>query len=252
MSDAGYRLKKARLDLGLTFRDVERASDALASSHHCAEYFLPISRLAEIENHAALPTIFRVYALSAIYHLHFDEILLWYDIDLSQLSTEVVPLQPLPADPQTRLLASGHDHWIWDQSRTPNGEHKPLTTASRSSGNICYARVGSEDRTMDPLIPPGTVVRIDTSLRRVLEWAWRNEFERPIYLVEHSDGYSCSWCSLHHKTLVLEPHPLSSCSPRTYRVPQQAEVRGQVIGVAISLRPISGPPLLPPTDPTRS
>jgi transcriptional regulator with XRE-family HTH domain len=252
MNDAGYRLKKVRLALGLTFRDVERASDGLASARHCAEYFLPISRLAEIENHAALPTIYRVYALCAIYRLSFEEILLWYGVDLSQLSPEGTPLPPPPTPPQTRLLASGPERWIWDQSWTSNGEHQPQTTASRLSSHICYARVGSEDRTMYPLVPPGTVVRIDTSLRRVLEWAWRNEFERPIYFVEHAGGYCCSWCSLHHKTLVLEPHPLSDCSPRTYRIPQQAEVRGQVIGVAISLRPLNGPPPLPAADPTRS
>jgi hypothetical protein len=249
MNDAGFRLKKVRLDLGLTFRDVERASDALASARHCAEYFLPISRLAEIENHAALPTIYRVYALCAIYHLGFQEILLWYGLDLSQLPTPSVALSSLMICPQTQLLPPGQDRWVWGPA---NGQDKLPTASSDAPSHVCYARVGSQDRTMDPLIPPGSVVRIDTSLRRVLQWTWRNEFERPIYFVEHADGYTCSWCNLHPKMLVLEPHPLSRCSPKTYRIPQQAEVRGQVIGIALSLRPFTGPPPLPAGDPARS
>jgi hypothetical protein len=238
--------------LGLTFRDVERASDAIASSHHSAEYFLPISRLAEIENHAALPTIYRIYALCTIYHLSFENTLLWYGVDLSQLSTQPAAVPPRSAESQTRLLAPGNDHGIWDQIESASGENHLKATGPGRSSKVCYARVGSEDRTMDPLIPPGSVVRIDTSLRRVLEWSWRNEFERPIYFVEHTDGYACSWCSVHHQTLVLEPHPLSPCSPRTYRIPQQAEVRGQVIGVTMSLRSFSVSLPLPAGDPARS
>jgi transcriptional regulator with XRE-family HTH domain len=258
MNDAGYRLKRARLDLGLTFRDVERASDAIASAKHCAEYFLPISRLADIENHAVLPTIYRIYALCAIYHLSFQETLLWYGVDLSGLPAPASALRPSPIPGQTRLLApadlsSVSDHWVWNQCGAATEGNKPAIASSADlPANVCYARVGSQDRTMDPLIPPGSLVKIDTGLRRILEWAWRHEFERPIYLVEHGGGFSCSWCSLHQRTLVLQPHPLSSCSPRTFRIPQQAEVRGQVVAVAISLRSFNGPPPLPAGAPTES
>jgi hypothetical protein len=224
----------------------------VASAQHSAEYFLPISRLAEIENHAALPTIYRIYALCTIYHLSFQHTLLWYGVDLSQLSMPPGEALAAPVPTQTRLLDPGNDHWVWDQIGTPFGESKTKSIGPVVPSQVCYAQIGSEDRAMDPLIPPGSLVRIDTSLRRVLEWAWRNEFERPIYFVEHTDGYSCSWCSVHHKTLVLEPHPLSACSPKMYRIPQQAEVRGQVIGVTMAMRSLNGPSPLPAGDPARS
>src|ERR1039458_4446653 len=121
MSDAGYRLKRARLDLGVTFREGEQASDALASAGHCAEYFLPSSRLGDSENHAVLPTIYRIYALCAIYHLSFQETLLWYGVDLSGLPVPVSASRPSPIPGQTRLLApadlpSVSDHWVWNRS----------------------------------------------------------------------------------------------------------------------------------------
>jgi transcriptional regulator with XRE-family HTH domain len=92
MKDAGYRLKTARLRLGLTFRAVERASDAIASAKQSPEYFLPISRLSDIENHAAQPTIYRIYSLCAIYKISFNEALRWYGVDLSQLSADAAAI----------------------------------------------------------------------------------------------------------------------------------------------------------------
>ncbi len=93
MNDAGYRLKTARLRLGLTFRGVQQASEAIASAKHSTDYFLPISRLADIENHAAQPTIYRIYSLCAIYQIAFTEALLWYGVDLGQLSTDAAEFQ---------------------------------------------------------------------------------------------------------------------------------------------------------------
>jgi hypothetical protein len=37
--------------------------------------------------------------------------------------------------------------------------------------------------------------------------------------------------------MILVPHPLSSCAPEVYRVPEEAEVIGQVVGVATRLGP---------------
>src|SRR5208282_3565543 len=93
MNDAGYRLKRGRLGLGLTFRDVERASEAIVSAKHNVEYFLPISRLADIENHGAQPTIYRIYSLCTIYEISFIETLLWYGVDLRQLSADTGEFQ---------------------------------------------------------------------------------------------------------------------------------------------------------------
>jgi transcriptional regulator with XRE-family HTH domain len=100
MNDAGYRLKTARLRLGLTFRDVERASDALAAAKQCPEYYVPISRLSDIENHAAQPNFYRIYSLCAIYRISFSEALLWYGVDLSQLSSDAVQFCPPPRQAQ--------------------------------------------------------------------------------------------------------------------------------------------------------
>ena len=82
---------------------------------------------------------------------------------------------------------------------------------------------------------PGTFVQIDESKARVADGAWRSEYERPIYFVETREGHICCWCSLQREDLVLQSHPLSPVPVRVLKHPQEAEVIGQVVGVAMRL-----------------
>jgi hypothetical protein len=76
---------------------------------------------------------------------------------------------------------------------------------------------------------------VDESRNRVVEGSWRSEYERPIYFVETRDGHTCSWCSMRREEIILQPHPLSPVPVRILRHPQEAEVLGQVVGVAMKL-----------------
>ena len=35
---------------------------------------------------------------------------------------------------------------------------------------------------------------IDETQRKVVNSGWANEFDRPIYFLEHRQGYACGWC----------------------------------------------------------
>jgi hypothetical protein len=98
-----------------------------------------------------------------------------------------------------------------------------------------YAYLGSEDFTMYPLLLPGSFLQVDESRNEVMEGAWRSEYERPIYFVETREGFTCCWCSLEGDQITLQPHPLSPVRVRVARHPRDAEVLGQVVGVAMRL-----------------
>jgi hypothetical protein len=98
-----------------------------------------------------------------------------------------------------------------------------------------YGYIGLEDRMMAPLLRPGSIVQIDDSRRRVVNHGWATETERPIYFLELRYSYECCWCYVRGHELTLVPHPLSSCGPRTVRIPDEGEVLGQVVGVAMRL-----------------
>jgi phage repressor protein C with HTH and peptisase S24 domain len=88
---------------------------------------------------------------------------------------------------------------------------------------------------MEPLLRPGSLVLVDPALTAVRNSGWTNEYERPIYFVQLHRGYRCGWCRLEGGRLFLESHPLSRSAPAVYRHPDEAEVLGQVVGVAMRL-----------------
>src|SRR5207245_220203 len=95
--------------------------------------------------------------------------------------------------------------------------------------------IGTEDLTMYPLLLPGSFVQVDERRSRVEDKKWRSELERPIYFVETREGHICCWCSVKRGEIVLQSHPLSPVPPRILKHPQDAEVIGQVVGVAMRL-----------------
>ena len=98
-----------------------------------------------------------------------------------------------------------------------------------------YAIIGTEDWFMFPLLQPGTFIMIDETARRVTNTGWTTEFERPIYFLEHRQGYACGWCNLTNDKLILQPHPASACEPQIYSYPTDIDVIGQVSGIAMRL-----------------
>src|SRR6267154_4198781 len=76
----GTRLRNARERLGLTYRDVERASYELACQRGPPDFVVHLSRLADIENKEVTPSLYKLYTLSVIYHLYPKEVCQWYEV----------------------------------------------------------------------------------------------------------------------------------------------------------------------------
>src|SRR5438874_13256286 len=79
---AGSTLRIIRERLGLTMRDVETASEKIARRRGNEEYFVPISRLSDVETKGITPSIYRLYALAIIYHSDFRHMLRLYGVEL--------------------------------------------------------------------------------------------------------------------------------------------------------------------------
>ena len=250
MEEAGQRLKRARERLNLRYRDVEEASLKIAERHKNEEFIIALSRLSDIENKGTVPTIFRLYSLAAIYRLDLTEILGWYGVEANELAADATSVQheqthaigftaegqgavqvPLALDPgldvtKTTYLSRMIQRW---------GKVPLALLNAIDVKNHRYAFVGSEDWTMYPLIPPNSLILIDETRRKIANSGWTNEFERPIYFFEHRQGYVLGWCTVEENQLVLQPHPASMSPPKVWVYPDQIEVVGQVVGVAMHL-----------------
>jgi hypothetical protein len=101
--------------------------------------------------------------------------------------------------------------------------------------NGVYGFVGLDDRTMFPIIRPGSIVQIDQNQRKVVQSKWEDEDDRAIYFVELRGEFVCSWCEMRDGYLSAVPHPKSKCQVRRFAYPREAEVVGRVIGVTMRL-----------------
>src|SRR4051794_1465362 len=88
VEQAGQRLKRARENLDLKYRDVEEATQRIAEARKNDEFQVPISRLFDIENKGTLPSIYRLYSLCAVYRLDLTEVISWYGIPLEHLAAD--------------------------------------------------------------------------------------------------------------------------------------------------------------------
>ncbi len=252
MGEAGQKLKRIRERLRLKYRDIEEASLKIAAARQNDEYVVALSRLADIENKGTMPSMYRLYSLCAIYRLDLEEVLSWYGVLVDQLPVDANLIElprthvvgfatrdrsevqvPVALDPgidlnKTEFLSRMIQRW----------GTLPLTLLKRADlRGFLYGLIGTEDWFMNPIVPPGSLVVIDDSRRRIVNSGWTNEFDRPIYFLELRSGYACAWCSLRDDRLVLLPHPASPCEPEVYSYPEEIEVIGQITEVAMSLDP---------------
>lgn len=249
MLKAGQKLRTVREQLGLTIRDVEAASARIADHHGNEDFALSLSRLSDIETKGVVPNIYRLYSLAVIYRLELRELLDWYGVCVDDTAADLARVAP----PRSHKVEALGDLLTvrmpvkldpgFDPRRTSNLGRMierwgvvPLAFLTQfASTKYTYAYLGSEDFTMYPLLLPGSFLQIDESKNQVSNGMWRSEYERPVYFVETREGYRCCWCTLKGEQIVLQPHPLSPVAVRILRHPRDAEVIGQVVGVAMRL-----------------
>lgn len=240
----GLRLRLAREKLGLTYRDVERASYELAALRGRPDFILHISRLADIGNRGVVPGLHKPYTLATLYHLSPLEIFRWYEAPLEECfhdgATFEVPQThkmaaptsmkiPMKFDPafdprRTELLSRMVEKWGHFEGVLTNGHNHHI-----------YGYIGICDRRMVPILRPGSIVLVDTSKNRIEDGDWTTEHDRPMYFVDIRAGYRCGWFHQGGGRLVMQPYPLSHCMPETWRFPEEAEVVGQVAGIVTRL-----------------
>jgi transcriptional regulator with XRE-family HTH domain len=246
---AGKKLRELREHIGLTLRDVELASTALAETRGIEEFTINPSRLSDIETKGVIPSIYRLYVLSVIYRADFTELLKLYGVDLSFTAADFSICSP--GKTHRIEIAEGRGNVQIPTKLDPGFDVRRSTDLGRmieswgvvpmqylqelSKKKYTYAYIGMEDLTMYPLLLPGSFIQVDEDRSRVEEKKWRSELERPIYFVETREGHVCCWCSVRRGEIVLQSHPLSPIPARILKHPQEAEVLGQVVGVAMRL-----------------
>jgi hypothetical protein len=237
--------------LGLSTRDVERLSMELAEERH--NPYLSFSRtwITDVETGRFVPGSFKMASLAEIYGMDLADIHKLYGV-----SRDITKERPAFRPPKTHLLVPG-------EQAQKAGEDLPaeirIEETSLLTGIIdiwgtvpipmlrrfglrqsLYGCIGTEDKSMSPLLPPGSFVKIDAKQNRIRKGPFKkssseSHFARPIYFLDIRTGYACSWCELKDGVLTLVPHPDSGVEMRSYRFPDEVSIVGRVTAVTMSI-----------------
>jgi hypothetical protein len=249
--NVGKWIQQVREDRFIRPADIERTSHWIAGAKGCPEYYIPLDRLADIEN-GSVPSLYHIYSLAICMKISCKQLLRLFGIDFEKTSQfadrpSLAVVDPLPledyeeaADPrldfdpqislrETYLLGSNPEHW----GNVPAQIQKRLQPT-----RFRYAVIGFKDDTMADILPPGSLVEVDAGQRQEGEplqsrelprSPWKSLWGRPIYLVQHVDGYSCCWCQQDDDELTLVPHPLSHQKAMHFKMPHEALIIGRVV-----------------------
>jgi hypothetical protein len=83
--------------------------------------------------------------------------------------------------------------------RVPTPDQTTVLPAENGSSPARFERgvIGTGDRTLDPMVPPGSIVHIDTNERLIPRSRnWDDKFQRPIFFLLTRETYVCGWCEL--------------------------------------------------------
>ena len=221
--------------------DVERITRSVADAKRNADFYVSHSTLADIEA-GSIPSIHKLFSLAICLRVPLGELLLPYGINLGEgaacetgAASDALTLPAAPSREPTFRFQLNFDTNLTTEETTllrlqPQSlENLPRFFLARTDPvRYRYAVIGSKDDGMADLLPPRSLVEIDTAQNTVQVFAWRTLRDRPFYLVWHNGGHTCRWCQVDGRELTLLPHPLSRQPVRRFKMPSEATVVGRV------------------------
>jgi transcriptional regulator with XRE-family HTH domain len=178
---AGERLKQLRLQLGLTAREVAELSRKIAVAEANDEFAVSHARLIQIENDESTPSIYKLFALSAIYGRSFTGLVSFY-LDLANLAHHTLNVEIAATRPVDLEAYDGNRPVSFPVRFDPGfqpGKTSLLSRMVKVWGEVPvalletlrvrksrYGLIGLEDFTMYPLLPRAPSSRSTTSKSR--------------------------------------------------------------------------------------
>jgi transcriptional regulator with XRE-family HTH domain len=193
VDSVGVKLRTIREQLQLSLREVEERSLRFAQEQGDQSYQVSASWLVRLEREDHELTVNKLIALADIYNIPAEELLRSTHPRspqpiLRQLSTPNVTMLLMegPLEQQARYMLT----------EPPDADQLPDETVLLPMGGgvsqAPYRRgiIGKRDRTLEPMIPPTSIVYIDTQKRAIsMGRDWKHEFQRPIYFLMTRDAY---------------------------------------------------------------
>jgi transcriptional regulator with XRE-family HTH domain len=239
--ESGKWMRSLREERFIKPSDVERITRKIAEQKNNADFYVSHSTLADIES-GSVPSIHKLFSLALCLGLPLHDLFLPFGIDTEEaLMTDsasekaITPGSPaLVVEPAFRFQLNfdvNYSHRKTNLLRISAHDLESVPSFLRGRVDpirFRYAVIGLEDDAMMDILPPRSIIEVDTAQNTVQVFPWRTLRERPLYLVWHSEGHTCCWCQMDGRELTIIPHPLSQQPLRRFKTPGQASVLGRV------------------------
>jgi transcriptional regulator with XRE-family HTH domain len=248
--ESGKWIRALREERSIKPRDIERITKSIADTKVNPDFYVSHSTLADIES-GSVPSIHKLYSLSLALKVTLTELLSVFGIEVGPPLASLTESQP--EGPPLRFLSQPAFRFQLNFDKQVETEQTALLNVqARNLASLLparrerldptryrYALIGSKDDSLADLLPPRSLVEIDTTQKTIETFPWRTLRERPIYLVWHPHGHTCCWCQVEGKELSLIPHPVSQQRVRRFKMPNEASVIGRVTSAWLPLEALS-------------
>ena len=238
MAGIGNKLRETRQRWQLTLREVEERSCRLAQQWDNPAYKISASWLDRVEREDRGLSATKLIVLAVIYGLEAEQMIALcpvppgkaHHIDHISSPNATLLLSQGPLEDRAKALLP--DTFLSDEP--PQNTTLLATDTETLPAHYRRGVIGCRDRMLEPMIPAGSVVLIDTQKRAIANRKqWTNEFNRPIYFLITRTEYAVGFCELDKDAewLTLVPHPLSYETSKRWRFKKEIEVVGTVAAV---------------------
>jgi hypothetical protein len=238
MDGIGGKLRATRQAWKLTLREVEQRTLRLAQQWGNPAYRISASWLDRVERENRGLSATKFIVLASVYSLTPEQML-----EMCPPPGATYTASDDDSFPNATLLAEGNldtsaKVWLPDRLVTDTPPEKTDLLPAEPSVPTHYRRgiIGRQDRTLEPMIPAGSIVLIDIQKKSIAgRREWNHEFDRTIYFLLTRDGYIAGFCELDKGTdwLTVIPHALSFESNRRFRYKKEIEVIGTVVAAVV-------------------
>ena len=243
-SQLGPLLRRARLEMGLSFRAAAAKSRELADAMGDERYFTASGSLSDYETLNTPPRHFhKVITFCVIYTLPLNQMFQVLDLNLDEAGHEPIP-DLLTGRPLSETVASADADRTEPPGLIPElaGQLGGVPFFLRSSLDVLcglsrlslkdFYWIGGSANTVHPYLKGAVLAAVNRQKKKPNDCTTKPLWQQPLYIILKRDGtYLCGCCSQENDTLVIHTYR-GGIHKREELRSRDAEVIGKVVSVA--------------------
>jgi transcriptional regulator with XRE-family HTH domain len=242
--DFGQLLKRTRTRMNLSVREASAMSRNIAEVLKDDRYATSPSSLSDYELRNLPPRDFhKIMALCSIYGVQFESVMKRMEIDVAEAGTESMPDRFLSRAEPTAAAKRGDLETVGAGFiEKLLGEFLEIPLYLRNSlGHFAgsahvslddFFWVGGDDDPLHPFLADGLLAMVNRRRKTPFHFASKPWWRQPLYIILMRGGvYVACCCSAENGLLVIHPYSRDFHRSAQYRLHQDAEVVGQIVGI---------------------